>query len=150
MPEANKMTAEDQSAAQKRDAVVREVLNLSENDSPETVRGKLVAIQEQAKLVPGLNERIKALELAEEQRNRATELNRLLETGRLTNAMAETDYFKNMDSVELAEYGKSVPEDSFVNTKKVTEAEKRPEAPVKKSKIFENLGLSEDEIKNLK
>lgn len=147
MPEANKMTAEDQSAAQKRDAVVREVLNLSENDSPETVRGKLVAIQEQAKLVPGLNERIKALELAEEQRNRATELNRLLETGRLTNAMAETDYFKNMDSVELAEYGKSVPEDSFVNTKKVTEAEKRPEAPVKKSKIFENLGLSEDEIK---
>lgn len=150
MPEANKMTAEDQSAAQKRDAVVREVLNLSENDSPETVRGKLVAIQEQAKLVPGLNERIKALELAEEQRNRATELNRLLETGRLTNAMAETDYFKNMDSVELAEYGKSVPEGSFVNTKKVTEAEKRPEAPVKKSKIFENLGLSEDEIKNLK
>lgn len=150
MPEANKMTAEDQSAAQKRDAVVREVLNLSENDSPETVRGKLVAIQEQAKLVPGLNERIKALELAEEQRNRATELNRLLETGRLTNAMAETDYFKNMDSVELAEYGKSVPEGSFVNTKKVTEAEKRPEAPVKKSKIFENLGLSEEEIKNLK
>ncbi len=150
MPETSKMTAEDQSAAQKRDAVVREVLNLSENDSPETVRGKLVAIQEQAKLVPGLNERIKALELAEEQRNRETVLNKLLETGRLTNAMAETDYFKNMDSVELSEYGKSVPEGSFVNTKKVTEAEKRPEAPAKKSKIFENLGLSENEIKQCK
>ena len=55
-----------------------------------------------------------------------------------------------MSSVELAEYGKSVPENSFVNTKKVTEEEKRPEAPAKKSKIYENLGLSEEEIKNCK
>jgi len=149
MPAENKQTADDQSAAQKRDAVIREVLQLSENDSPETVRGKLVALQEQAKLVPGLNEKVKALELAEETRNRENELNKLLESGRLTNAMADTEYFKNMTSVELAEYGKSVPENSFVNTKKVVEPDKRAEA-AKKSKIFENLGLSENEIKNCK
>ncbi len=150
MPEEIKPAADGRSAAEKRDAVIREVLDLSENDSPETVRGKLVALQEQARLVPGLNEQIKSLELAEEKRNRETELNKLLETGRLTNAMAETDYFKKMSSVELAEYGKSVPENSFVNTKKVTEEEKRPEAQAKKSKIYENLGLSEEEIKNCK
>lgn len=149
MADETKKTA-DPAVVQQRDAVVREVLQLSENDSPETVRGKLVALQTQANLVPELNAKVEALELAEEQRSRAAALQNLLATGRLTNAMAESEYFRKMSSAELSEYGKTVPEKSFVNTGKLVEPEKRPEAEPRRSKVYENLGLTEAEMKQCK
>ena len=55
-----------------------------------------------------------------------------------------------MSSAELSEYGKTVPEKSFVNTGKLVEPEKRPEAEPRRSKVYENLGLTEAEMKQCK
>ena len=133
-----------------RDKAVREVLELSETDSPETVRGKLVALKTQAELVPGLNTRVRELELAEDQRKCQGLITEMLEKGQLSNAQAESEHFKKMSFAELSEYKKATPEGTMVPTKKVTDPERKETTPAPESKILKNLGLSEDEMKKAK
>lgn len=134
----------------KRDAIVREVLELSENDSPETVRGKLIALKTQAALVPGLNEKVKELELAEDQRKCKLLIAEMLEKGQLSNAQAESNHFKNATYAELSEYQKATPEGTMVPTKKVTQPERKAPEGDKSSPILKNLGLSEEDMKKMK
>ena len=125
-----------------RDKVVREVLELSENDNPETVRGKLIAIKTLAELVPGLNKRVNVLELAEEERKCRELIAEMLEKGQLSNAQAESGHFRTMSYAELSEYRNATPEGTMVNTKKIFSAQKRGMDAVSESKIWKNLGLS--------
>lgn len=152
MPEKDKPELE---IAVKRDKVLCEVLQLAETDTPEAVRGKLIALKTQADLVPGLNAKISNLELAEKTRKDADEkvakegiLRQLLADGQLTNAMAETGYFQKMSSVELAEYGKATPKNSFVNT--APAAPRGREGGEELSPIMKNVGVTLDEFKKSK
>ena len=127
--------------------VAREILGLSDATA-ENVRGKLLALKTQADLVPGLRARVKELEDAADAEARRLALEDLLKTGRLTNAMAESDHFKNMPLSGLQSYKDATAENSVVPLRK-PEEKKRAAASAAPSPILKNLGLTDDEISKM-
>lgn len=130
-------------------SVAREILGLSDATA-ENVRGKLLALKTQAELVPGLRSRVSELEQAADSEARKQLLLELCETGRLTNAQAESDYFKNRSLADLQSYREATPEGTMVPTKKVTQPERKEPEGDKPSPILKNLGLSEEDMKKMK
>ena len=128
-------------------SVAREILGLNDATA-ENVRGKLLALKTQAELVPGLQSRVKELEDAADAEARRLALEDLLKTGRLTNAMAESDHFKNMPLSGLQSYKDATPENSVVPLRK-PEEKKRAATPAAPSPILKNLGLTDEEITKL-
>lgn len=82
--------------------LIREVLG--EDVTAENLKARLAALKTTADGNAELADKVKALECAEESRKLADVRAKALKQGKLTPAMLERDYFKNMTSVELADY----------------------------------------------
>ena len=88
--------------------LIREVLG--EDVTAENLKARLAALKTTADGNAELADKVKSLECAEESRKLAAVREQAFKQGKLTPAMLERDYFKNMTSVELAEYCDNVSE----------------------------------------
>ena len=88
--------------------LIREVLG--EDVTAENLKARLAALKTTADGNAELADKVKSLECAEESRKLAAVREQAFKQGKLTPAMLERDYFKNMTSVELAEYCDNVAE----------------------------------------
>ena len=128
-------------------SVAREILGLTDATN-ENVRGKLLALKTQAEKAALLQERVNTLEKDAENEKKALLLADLCSDGRLSNAMAESDYFKSLSLKDLQAYASSTPAGSVVPVGRSTAAENtRKGRPVKKlSPLQKRLGLTDEDL----
>ena len=88
--------------------LIREVLG--DDVTPENLKARLAALKTTADGNAELADKVKALECAEESRRLAAVRDKAFKQGKLTPAILERDYFRNMTSAELAEYCDNVAE----------------------------------------
>lgn len=128
-------------------ALARDLLGLTDCTN-ENVRGKLLALKTQAEMVPLLQERVRTLEGAADEKEKSLLLADLCETGKLSNAMAESPYFKGLSLAELKAYSDATPHGSIVNTTSSPAGEKaRSDRKGKKlTPLQKRLGLTEEDL----
>lgn len=129
-------------------SVAREVLGLADA-TVENVRGKLLALKTLAEQAQSLQEQLKALTDAANAEKKSSLLADLCSQGKLSNAMAASDYFQSLSLSELQAYADATPAGSVVPVGLTDAGAKKRAADKGSGKLTplqKRLGLTEEDL----
>ncbi len=117
--------------------ILKEVLG--ENVTPENLKALLAALKVKADQLPEIKKQLDQLQLAEDNRNLEAARTKALTEGKLTAAMLEKDFFKNMTAAELSEYCNAMEPIVPLETLELSERGAAPKIEQPSGKVYSSV-----------